>query len=79
MSVLFLLEYLAVKKINEQTKFPLRLAMVPESKVVPGLLGRKPHWPVGTIPCTLQVMFQITFLHFAQEENMKRPLVGKER
>lgn len=43
MSVLFLPEYLAVKEITVQTKSPLRLAMVPESKVVPGLLGRKPH------------------------------------
>lgn len=79
MSVLFLLEYLAVKEINEQTKFPLRLAMVPESKVFPGLWGRKQHWPEGTIPFTLQVLFQITFLHFAQGENMKRPLVRKAR
>ena len=79
MSVLFLLEYLAVKEMNEQTKFPLRLAMVPESKVVPGLLGRKPRGPEGTIPSTLQVLFQITFLHFAQGENMKRSLVRKER
>ena len=53
MSVLFLPEYLAVKEITVQTKSPLRLAMVPESKVVPGLLGRKPHWLEGTIPCKL--------------------------